>query len=100
VGGPAFWGYPYYPYYSYPYYPYRYYGYPYYAPAYSYPYVAPGAAWYPPATYVEEGDTQTAPPQAVSQPNWWYYCAEAQQYYPYVRECPGGWQRVAPKPPS
>jgi hypothetical protein len=62
---------------------------PYYYPAYGYP-----AA---PTTYVE----QAAPPaSAQPQGQWWYYCADARTYYPYVRECAGGWQRVAPAPPG
>jgi hypothetical protein len=68
---------------AYPYYD------PYYYPAYGYP-----AA---PMTYVEQG-AQPASPQPEAQ--WWYYCAQAQAYYPYVRECAGGWQRVAPRPPG
>jgi hypothetical protein len=61
-------------------------------PAYYYPPVvaAPAA----PVTYIEQ-----APPQAsADQSSWWYYCAGARTYYPYVKECPGGWQRVAPQP--
>jgi hypothetical protein len=27
----------------------------------------------------------------------WYYCSSAQAYYPYVEECPEGWQRVEPQ---
>jgi hypothetical protein len=68
-----------------------YYGYPYPyaypAPAYSYP--------APPAGYIEQGTPQAAPqPQGD-----WYYCADSKSYYPYVRECPGGWQRVPSIPP-
>jgi hypothetical protein len=86
VGGPAFWpGYYYPPSYYYP--PY----YPSYYPTY-----------YPPAvaapSYVEQGGAQAAP--APSQGNWWYYCTDAKAYYPYVKECPAGWQRVAPQPAS
>lgn len=86
VGGPLFWPGPYYapPYYYPPYYS------PYYPPAV----IAPAA----PPTYIEQGGTQAAPP--APQNNWWYYCADAKAYYPYVRECPAGWQRVAPQPPS
>jgi hypothetical protein len=45
------------------------------------------------------------PPQQVApapppQSGWWYFCPGASGYYPYVRECPGGWQRVSPQPPS
>jgi hypothetical protein len=78
VGGPAFWYYPP-PYYYPPYYP---------------PVVQPAA----PPVYVEQGSAQSAP--APSQGNWWYYCAAAKAYYPYVKECPAGWQRVAPQPQS
>jgi hypothetical protein len=28
---------------------------------------------------------------------WWYWCAESQEYYPYVTYCPGGWERVLPR---
>src|SRR5262249_44455029 len=40
-----------------------------------------------PTTYVEQGGP---PPQA---PSYWYYCAASRTYYPYVKECPGGWMR-------
>jgi len=85
VGGGGWWGPWGYPYYGYsPYY----YGYP----PYYYPPVAA------PAQYVEQAGavSQEAPAQQGS----WYYCAESKTYYPYVKECPGGWQRVAPQPPG
>ncbi|HEY6720205.1 MAG TPA: hypothetical protein VI363_01090 [Burkholderiales bacterium] len=63
----------------------------YYPPAYYYPPAAPVA----PPTYVEQGGAQAAPSQ---QSSYWYYCAESKTYYPYVKECPAGWQRVAPQP--
>lgn len=45
--------------------------------------------------YVEQGAASAVPayPQG-----YWYYCADTQAYYPYVNECPGGWQPVAPRP--
>jgi hypothetical protein len=44
---------------------------------------------------------QQAPQQQQQQQShWWYFCPESRAYYPYVRECAGGWQRVAPQPPS
>jgi len=49
-----------------------------------------------PPTYIEQGQAQSAPTQPS---DWWYYCSESKTYYPYVRECPGGWQRVTPQPP-
>ena len=72
--GPAW--YP--PYYYYPYPPY-------------YPYYYPPVVTAPP-TYIEQ-----ASPQALS-PGYWYYCGGTNAYYPYVKECPAGWQQVAPTP--
>jgi hypothetical protein len=91
VGFPFF-GYGYYPYYyGYPYYPY---GYPYAYPPYGY---APASS----AAYVEQGATQPAPAQAQAQAQGdWYYCAASNSYYPYVTECPAGWQRVPAQPPT
>ncbi|MDW8469172.1 MAG: hypothetical protein RML56_09615 [Burkholderiales bacterium] len=37
--------------------------------------------------------------RAAAGDSWWYYyCPQARAYYPYVRHCPGGWQRVPPQP--
>jgi len=89
--GPGF-GWPWYygPYYSPYYYPYSY-----------YPPVVPSG----PQVYVEEQNVAVAPvPQQgapAQQPaSWWYFCQKTQSYYPYVKECPGGWQKVAPQPPT
>jgi outer membrane protein OmpA-like peptidoglycan-associated protein len=71
-------GYPYY--YGYPYG-----GYPYY-PAY---YYAP-----PPVVYAPPAVTVSAPPAA-----YWYYCPPAKAYFPYVRECPVGWEAVPSSKP-
>jgi hypothetical protein len=78
VGYP--WGYPY----GYGYYPYY--------PAYAYypPYVVQQQ----PQVYVEQPQVQQSP-----QPSgYWYYCSDSRAYYPYVKECPAGWQRVSPQP--
>jgi hypothetical protein len=75
------------------YYPGPYYSYPY----YDYPprvVVVPAS----PPTYIERGDAERG--QAPASSDWWYYCAEAKAYYPYVKHCPAGWQRVAPQPPQ
>lgn len=47
----------------------------------------------PPPVYIEQ-------PRAVVplEPGYWYYCREAQAYYPYVKECPGPWEKVPPQP--
>lgn len=91
------------------------YGFPIYAPRYfpapfyTYPaYAVPAPVYaYPPVVirhspapvYVERRITQPepAPPQAQ---NDWYYCAASQTYYPYAKECHGGWQRVPAQPSS
>lgn len=60
-------------------------------PAYYYPpavVVVPAA----PVVYVEQ--TPPAPPAQ----QYWYYCGNPQGYYPNVRECPSGWQKVLPQP--
>lgn len=67
---------------------------PYYYPPYYAPLVVERPA---PQVYIEQ---QAAPPPAASAPNYWYYCAATRAYYPYVKECSGGWQRVSPQPPG
>lgn len=56
----------------------------------------------PPPVYIEQAPVVPAapavPPAAAPEPGYWYYCSDAKAYYPYVKECPGGWQRVAPQP--
>lgn len=85
--------------------PHPYYAFPYYYPyPYSYPY-----AYYPPVVaapeqppvYIEQNNVQSAPqqppvPQATS---YWYHCNDPEGYYPYLKECPAGWQKVTPTPP-
>ena len=75
-----------------------------YYPPYAYPYpyyYPPVVSVASPPVYVEQpgGAAQPAPAPAPAQ-NYWYYCAASKAYYPYVKECAGGWQRVAPQPPS
>lgn len=60
----------------------------------------PSYYYYPPRVVV----VPSSPPVYVQHPNaeaqrWWYYCADSKTYYPYVKQCPGGWQRVTPQPP-
>ncbi|HKU71619.1 MAG TPA: hypothetical protein VJQ51_12330 [Burkholderiales bacterium] len=77
------------------YYPYGYYPAPYYPPV-AYPSYPSG-----PTTYVEQGQPEAAPAQrSDSNSNYWYYCPEAKAYYPYVKQCAAGWQKVSPQPPS
>ena len=81
---------------GFPAYGYGYYGYPY------YPYYPYYPAYYPgpvvqqqPAVYVEQPQQVEQQPQASG---YWYFCPTTQGYYPYVKECAAGWQRVAPHP--
>lgn len=76
-------------------YPWSWYGY--YPPPYYYPgYYHPQPVAYPaePVMYVEQAAPAPAEPSG-----WWYYCEASRTYYPYVRECPSGWQRVPAVPP-
>jgi len=50
--------------------------------------VAPWPYWY------------SYPSQAYAQPLYWAYCQNPEGYYPYVQDCPGGWQAVVPTPPA
>jgi FKBP-type peptidyl-prolyl cis-trans isomerase FkpA len=43
---------------------------------------------------IAQPSAQTAP--RSTQASVWYYCSDAKAYYPYVRECPSGWQQVVP----
>lgn len=76
-----------------PAYPYRYYSPPrYYAP---YVYESPVVVERP--VYIEQPSANLNPPSAPPV-NYWYYCASARGYYPYIQECPNGWQKVLPQP--
>jgi hypothetical protein len=71
---------------------------PWYAPApYYNPYYYPPVVTVPssPPVYIEQGSGQTA----AQQPYYWYYCSSPEGYYPYVKDCPGGWRQVVPQPP-
>ena len=75
-------------------------GWAYASPYYYYPrpaYYYPWAPYYPPA-YIEQGYGRPVPEQQPA-PGYWYYCPDAKAYYPYIKECPGGWQQVVPEPP-
>lgn len=70
---------------------------PYYYPPYNYPYPPVVTVPATPPVYIERSQVaEPAPPASAS----WYYCANPQGYYPYVENCPGGWQAVAPRPPA
>jgi hypothetical protein len=66
----------------------------YYPPAYYYP---PPVYYEPPPVYIEQQPLEQAPLEPGAQP-YWYFCRGSGAYYPYVKECPGGWERVTPQP--
>lgn len=75
---------------------------PYYSPYYYYPPVVEVPSG--PQVYVEQDNAAVAPAPQSSVPaqqpgSWWYFCQNTKSYYPYVKECPGGWQKVAPQSP-
>jgi hypothetical protein len=82
--------------------PYVYYPFPYYY-NYNYQYYPPAYQYYPPVTVAPESPPvyiQQYPPVTQEYPpGYWYYCSNPQGYYPYVKECPNGWQQVEPTPP-
>jgi len=63
-------------------------------PPYYYPY-------YPPVVVADPLYAQPNPVVQVPAPQtYWYYCRESNSYYPYVSQCPSGWEQVAPQPPA
>lgn len=70
------------------------------APYYYPPYYPPVVVERPsPPVYIEQQPAEAAPNRA-EQGNYWYYCSAAKGYYPYVKACPSGWQKVSPQPPD
>lgn len=66
-------------------------------------YFYPGPVYPYPNPYVPPVVNQTyVVPPATPGPapiQYWYYCAAAKGYYPYVPTCPSGWQKVPETPP-
>ena len=66
-------------------------GYPYapYPAAYDYPYPYS----YP---YTYDAPATVSATASAPAPSYWYYCASARIYYPYISACPEGWMQVVP----
>lgn len=98
IGAPVFgFGLPYYGYPAYGYAPYGYYGYRTYGYA-PYGYYGPATTVITPSAppvYIEQSSVNATGPAADG---FWYYCSNPDGYYPYVRQCPGGWQQVPTQP--
>jgi hypothetical protein len=74
-----------------------------------YPYTQTVVIERPQPVYIEQVPPQPTPPVPVavstvntSTPaqNDWYFCPASKAYYPYVRQCPSGWQKVPAQPPG
>lgn len=90
-GWPYYYSY-YYPSYYYPSYP----SYPYYPYYYAPSATIPGGS----QTYIEREEPGSSSSVSTEWPEDWFYCPESKSYYPYVKECPGGWKTVSARPPS
>jgi hypothetical protein len=76
-------------------------GFPVYSPWYP-------AYYYPPPVYYPAAPMYVSPPSppvyversdvVPEGPGTWYFCRESNTYYPYVKQCPGGWTRVPAQP--
>jgi len=104
-------------YYGHGYYGHGYHGHGYYGPGYVggwyggyyfdpflpfyYPYY-----WYPRSDDYDDSDyphVYGPPPSEQPAPEAghdWFFCKESKGYYPYVKTCPNGWQRVPAEPPE
>mgnify|MGYP003450337641 FL=1 len=60
-------------------------------------YIAPSPAYPPPQSSVSMGQNVQIGPGASGE-QWWYVCRKPAGYYPNVRECPSGWEKVPPVP--
>ena len=58
----------------------------------------PPPRYYPPVVAVPAAPPVYIEKAAASEPAYWHHCEDPEGYYPYVKECPGGWQRVPPTP--
>jgi hypothetical protein len=66
-------------------------------------YVQPETVYVQPEkVYVQEAPVYLSGNLPPIQPavTYWYFCASANGYYPYVSTCPSGWQTVPAMPPS
>lgn len=70
------------------------------SPYYYYPPYPPVVIERSPPVYIEQSPPPSIPAPQSAQSGYWHYCNATKAYYPYVNECPGGWQKVLPQPPS
>jgi hypothetical protein len=51
----------------------------------------------PPTEYVQRDSGAN---DQESEQDYWYYCPDADGYYPYVKKCPSRWMKVVPPSPG
>jgi hypothetical protein len=73
---------------------------PWYYPSYYPPIIIERQA---PPVYIERSPVYVEQPPVEREAQtrysgYWYYCQSPSGYYPEVRECPGGWVKVPPRP--
>jgi hypothetical protein len=54
----------------------------------------------PPVVIEQSPPIYVEPDLEAEQVYYWYHCENPQGYYPYVKQCPGGWTKVSPSPAS
>ena len=69
-------------------------------PYYYYPPYQPIIIQRPPQVYIEQSPPAPDVAPVPDRTSYWYYCPASKAYYPYVNECPSGWQKVLPQPPA
>ena len=78
-------------------------------PGWYYPYNNPYYYPYSPNYYPPAVSVPSSPQEYIERPQRdddstssgiWHYCPESKSYYPYVKECPDGWQTVPAHPPA
>lgn len=66
-------------------------------PFYPIPYAYPSTMARPaPPVYIQQQNAGQSAPD--SQTSFWHYCRAPEGYYPEIKDCPDGWQQVAPQP--
>ncbi len=64
------------------------------------PWYFPPAYYYPPVVERQEPIIIQQQAPVAPPPAYWYFCRPVNAYYPYVKECPSGWERVPAQPPG
>jgi hypothetical protein len=57
----------------------------------------PAYTYAPPVLIQPESNVAVPQSSSPTTPAYWY-CVDAKAYYPYIKQCPGGWLQVVPTP--